>query len=256
MSLDPQQPPGGGPEDPNQDQNQNPNQGNRRGSRGARGEQGQQRSDQGAQSRPNQDQDRQRGSEDKGAQHGSYQQQGNQGGSRPEHGSYAVGREEKPHHKSRMPLIAAGIVGLLLLGGLIGGLVAAFGGNSTKHVSSPTHPPTTHAPAPTHAPVANSSAPTTSGHLLEQFQNIGSGKSNGFAAPAAVSTHYIYRCPTHPGAFDATMANSNGSDSQTIAKTGGPGGTNSVALHPKFPGSTYHIAVNTKCEYRVQVFGK
>lgn len=50
------------------------------------------------------------------------------------------------------------------------------------------------------------------------------------------------------------MENANGSDSQTIANTSGPGGSGSVVLHPKHPGSLYHLAVVTKCQYRIQVY--
>jgi hypothetical protein len=196
-------------------------------------------------------------------QGGSYQQQQPQQArqepyrtTQPEHGSHAVGREPE-HHSHLGRYLALGVIGLLALGGLIGGLVASLGSTPTAvhhyHAPSPhvtpTHAPTTH--VPTHAsasPSASSSA------MIKQFQYVGPRVSGGFVVPAAVTTNYIYKCPKGPGPFDAKMMNASGSDTQTIASTSGPGGTGSVVLHPKHPGSTYHLAVTTKCEYRIQVF--
>jgi hypothetical protein len=180
--------------------------------------------------------------------------------SQPEHGSHAVGGE--PEHKSHLGrFIALGVIGLLALGGLIGGLVAAFAGPAAtaahhSHVPSvTTHVPTTHVPtsvSPTTTP-----SPSSSTAAIKTFQYVGPRVSGGFAAPAAVTSRYIYRCPApKPGAgpFMAKMENANGSDSQTIANTSGPGGTGTVVLHPRHPGSTYHLNVSTKCEYRIQLY--
>jgi hypothetical protein len=151
--------------------------------------------------------------------------------------------------------VALGIVGLLLLGGLIGGLVAAFGGSSPHHAAVPTHVPsvTTHAPTP----ATHSTSSTSSGHLIKQFQYVGPRKSGAFTVPTAtVASHYIFRCPSGPGPFAATMTNSSGSDTQTVAKTSGPGGTGSTVLHPTHPGQAYHLNVSSKCEYRIQLYSK
>jgi hypothetical protein len=212
------------------------------------------------------DQQNQGGSQQQpGTQRGEYQQAGGQGGahqenqqgayraSQPQHGSHAIGEEPKAHKSHTGLFVALGIVGLLALGGLIGGLVAAFGGSS---YSSAAH----HVPSvPTHAPASYRTAPSpaASGHLIKMFQYIGPRSSGGFTVPtSAVASHYIYRCPTGPGPFDAKMTNASGSDTQTIATTSGPGGTGSTVLHPKFPGKVYHLNVSTKCEYRIQVYAK
>jgi hypothetical protein len=170
----------------------------------------------------------------------------------PQHGSHAVGREPKEHKSHLGMFVALGIIGLLALGGLIGGLVAAFGGSSSTaavhHPSVPTHVPT---------PAAHSTSSTSSGHLIKTFQYIGPRTSGGFTVPtSAVASHYIYRCPSGPGPFDATMKNASGSDIQTVAKTSGPGGTGATVLHAKHPGQAYHLDVNTKCEYRIQLYTK
>jgi hypothetical protein len=126
-------------------------------------------------------------------------------------------------------VVGAGILGMLALVGLITGLTVAF-----------------------------NQPPSTSGaHLIRTFQFVGSRTSASFNVPSAsTSAHYMYRCPKGAANFNARMQNTSGSDVQRIVNTSGKGGTNLVALHPRHPGSAYHLAVHTPCEYRVQVFSK
>jgi hypothetical protein len=101
-------------------------------------------------------------------------------------------------------------------------------------------------------------APTGSGtHLITTFQYVGSRTSPSFTVPsAATAAHYTYRCPSGPADFSAKMQNTSGSDVQHIANTTGSGGSSVVALHPKHPGTDYHLVVHTPCEFRVQVYSR
>jgi hypothetical protein len=133
---------------------------------------------------------------------------------------------------------ALSILGLLLLGGLIGGLVAAFTGGS----------PARHAPAALHPP-------SPSSHLLTQFTNTGTHNSDNFKVSSnTLTSHYTYSCPSGASPFVAQTFNTGGSDMQTIADTSGTGGTSSAVLHPT-PGGTYHVYANTRCNYRIQIYG-
>jgi hypothetical protein len=173
------------------------------------------------------------GQQDTRASQGSYQV------SEPQEQTYPV--QQEPRHASRKSrrglAVGAGIAGVLALGGLITGLTVAFNGSPK---------------------VPAASAPSATGsHLIRTFQFVGSRTSSSFTVPSATtSAHYIYRCPKGPASFNARMQNTSGSDVQHIANTSGKGGTSVVALHPMHPGSNYHLAVHTPCQFRVQVFSK
>lgn len=126
-------------------------------------------------------------------------------------------------------LVGAGVLGALALGGLITGLT-----------------------------VANNPAAPTRPHLISTFQYVGSRTSPSFRVPSSATTaRYQYRCPRGPSSFNARMQNSSGSDVQHIVTTSGSsGGPTTVPLHPKHPGTKYHLAVSTTCQYRVQVYSK
>jgi hypothetical protein len=144
------------------------------------------------------------------------------------------------------------VLGLLALGGLIAGLAATSGG------SSPARPPAAVRPSP-HPSVTGASAfPTTTAHLLERFEFVGPSNSGGFAVPSSsVASYYMYKCPgRNPNGFYVAMINANGSDKQTIAKTAGHIASGSVVLHPRYPGSTYHLAIRTDCVYRIRVYAR
>jgi hypothetical protein len=203
---------------------------------------GQQRGSRGTQRGSDQDENlpgRERGSgQEQRAERGTYP------AAEPARGSHPVGRE--PHaepHRSRKGLYAAlGIVGLLLLGGLLGGLVAAFTGSAAKSTSAALHPAT------------HASAPSTT--LLQQFQNVGPHNSANFKVSSSpVTSHYTYSCPSGASSFVAQTFNTSGTDMQTIANTSGTGGTSSAVLHPA-AGGIYHVYANTRCQYRIQVYGK
>jgi hypothetical protein len=201
--------------------------GRQRGSRGAQGDSGQ--------------------GNVRGSQRSSYEQHPSQGRGYPQEtrGSHPVGRETRaePHRSHLGRLVALGVIGLLLLGGLIGGLVAAFTGGSTyKPTSAALHPPT------------HVSAPATS-HLLQQFQNTGPKNSDNFKVSSSpVTSHYTYSCPSGPNTFRAQMFNTSGTDEQTITNTSGTGGSGSAVLHPA-PGGVYHVWAYTSCHYSVQIYG-
>jgi hypothetical protein len=173
----------------------------------------------------------------------------------PPDGIRAVGQESQTgaerSHTRRNAAIA--IVALLALGGLIGGVLATSRGSGSQPSagSRPRHrPPATHGFA--------LGPPTTTAHLLEHFEYVGPSDSGGFAVPSSsVASYYMYKCPgRRPSAFYAEMLNADGSDRQTIAKTAGHIGTGSVVLHPKYPGSAYHLAIRTNCVYRIRVYDK
>ncbi len=262
MTYDPQQPSGEEPQEPDDSS------GRQQGNRGGKQQGGRQQGGRQQGGRQDRDMDRDmdrdvRGQRDDHGQRddrGSYQQEPYRSGDRresdPQHGSYAVGREEHKSHLGRY--IALGIVGLLALGGLIGGLVASTSSSPTAaKVAPPTHVPTPAAHATTHPTVTPTPSPTSTAatHLVKMFQYVGTRNSGGFTVPTSTAAaHYIYRCPTGPGPFDAKMVNANATDTQTIATTSGSGGTATVPLHPKYPGSVYHLAVSTRCEYRIQVY--
>jgi hypothetical protein len=261
MTYDPQQPSGEEPLEQGGQGNQEPLQG--RGSQQQQGKQGGRSRQPGGQ-RGSRQSGEQRGSDQQaGQQRGSYQEEpreGRQGSyrtSEPQHGSHAIGDEPRARRSHTGMFVALGIVGLLALGGLIGGLVAAFGG-TTHHAAAHIHKPSvpTHAPAAVKSPSTSKPSSPSSGALVKTFQYIGPRASGGFKATSAMTSQYIYRCPSGPGPFDARVMNASGSDTQTVAKTSGAGGTGSTVLHPKYPGQTYHLSVNTKCEYRVQLYNK
>jgi hypothetical protein len=170
----------------------------------------------------------------------------------PPDGFSAVGQESQAsRHRSRMRRYAPGaIAGLLVLGGLIAGLVLTSAGPSPIT-------PAAARPHPQRPVVSGSAFPTTTAHLLERFEYVGPSNSGGFAVPSSsVASYYMYKCPGHrPNGFYVAMTNASGSDKQTIAKTAGHIGTGSAVLHPRFPGSAYHLTIRTDCVYRIRVYG-
>jgi hypothetical protein len=136
--------------------------------------------------------------------------------------------EHRPprHH---LPMKIAGIIGLLLLGGLIAGLVASH-------------------------PVSTPSAPVAA-RTLSSFGAHGSATSPTFTVPSSpVTSTYGYSCPAGTsGRFAANLVESNGADSHAIVNTTSHSVTGSTTLHPAHVGSLYHVAVTAPagCAYRI-----
>jgi len=141
------------------------------------------------------------------------------------------GREAPPleHRPPRhhLPMKIAGILGILLLGGLIAGLVAS-------------HPLGT-------APVA--------ARALNSFGATGSAVSPRFTVPSSSATStYGYRCPAGTtGHFTANLASVNGADTQRIADTSASSVSGTARLHPRIVGGPYYVAVTAPagCAYRI-----
>lgn len=188
----------------------------------------------------------------------------------------SVEREWWQNPPGRIPvkrLLVAGLVTLALLGGLIGGLAAAFGGGSRNHPAAEQPPraaPPQAAPAtpPPASPAPPSPAPQGQGlpvgpppaglHLLGQVQGTGSrGEDGAFTVPrdGAVTARYGYLCPRGPAEFRAALVNADGTDTQTLASASGRASAGQVMVHPRFGGTQYHVSVTSPCQYRVQVFG-
>jgi len=138
--------------------------------------------------------------------------------------------EHRPprHH---LPMKIAGILGILLLGGLIAGLVASHPLNTAR------------------APIA--------ARTLNSFGAHGSGISPNFTVPSSpVTSTYGYRCPAGTtGHFTASLVNANGTDSQTIANTSASSVSGSARLHPSSVG-LHHVAVTAPagCAYQINTF--
>lgn len=135
--------------------------------------------------------------------------------------------EHRPprHH---LPLKIAGIIGVLLLGGLIAGLVVS-------------HTPSTSAPV--------------AARTLSSFGAHGSASSPNFTVPSSpVTSSYGYSCPAGTsGRFIANLVESNGANSQTIVNTTSHSVSGTATLHPAHVGSLYHVAVTAPagCAYRI-----
>jgi hypothetical protein len=133
--------------------------------------------------------------------------------------------------KSHLPLKIAGIIGVLLLGGLIGGLVAAN---------------TSSTPTPAPAPAV---------HTLSSFGATGSAVSPSFVVSSSpVTSTYGYRCPAGvSGRFTADLATSNGTDSHSIVNTTAPSVSGTMTLHPAHVGSLYRVTVTApgSCAYHI-----
>jgi len=140
---------------------------------------------------------------------------------------------ERRPPRSHLPLKIAGIIGVLLLGGLIGGLVAS---NTS---STPT-------PAPAPAPAA---------HTLSTFGATGSAVSPNFVVTSSpVTSTYGYRCAAGvSGRFSAVLTTLNGTDSHTIVTTTAPSVSGKMTLHPAHVGSMYRVAVTAPggCAYHI-----
>lgn len=130
--------------------------------------------------------------------------------------------------KHHLPMKIAGILGLLLLGGLIAGLVASHPVSTPRHVAART---------------------------LSSFGATGSAVSPSFRVPSSpVAATYGYRCPAGvTGRFTASMVNSAGSDVQSIVSTTATSASGAKTLHPRHVGSPYHFTMTAPagCAYRV-----
>ena len=135
---------------------------------------------------------------------------------------------EHPSPRHHLPLKIAGIIGVLLLGGLIAGLVVS-------------HTPSTAAPAAARA--------------LSSFGAHGSASSANFTVPSSpVTSSYGYSCPAGAsGRFIANLVQSNGADSQAIVNTTSASVSGTATLHPAHVGNLYHVAVTAPagCAYRI-----
>jgi hypothetical protein len=177
--------------------------------------------------------------------HGSTEgQQGSYQASEQQSRGYRMGEEpRKDSRKSggkRTMLIGGGLLALVALAGIIAGVAAS-------------NNPAPTAAAIRHAPVAPAS------HVVGHFDSVGPGNSPGFVMPTSSATaHYTYTCAAgaKPTAFRAGLLNATGTDTEVIATTMGTHGSGTVALHPKFPGTTYHIAADSTCPYRIQVYSR
>jgi hypothetical protein len=160
------------------------------------------------------------------------------------HGSYQASEQQTTRKSGgkRGMFIGAGLLGLVALGGIVAGLAVSNN------------------PAPTpaairHVPVS----PSTSTHLVGHFDSVGPANSPGFTMPTSSATaHYSFTCAAGATAtpFRAGLLNATGTDTEVIANTVGTHGAGTVALHPKFPGTTYHIAADSTCPYRIEVYSK
>jgi hypothetical protein len=172
-----------------------------------------------------------------GSQPGSYQASEQSRG-------YRMGDEPRTASRKsggkRTILIGGGLLALVALAGIIAGVAAS-------------NNPAPRTAAIRHVPVAPAS------HLVGTFDSVGPGNSAGFVMPTSSATaHYTYTCAAGaaPAAFRAGLLNATGTDTEVIATTMGTKGSGTVALHPKYPGTTYHIAADSTCPYRIQVYSK
>lgn len=131
--------------------------------------------------------------------------------------------------RGRKGLVLAGVLGLLLLGGLIAGLVAS------------------HAPS------------TRAAHITPRTLSVYSGRGDrsapSFTAPSSVTSHYSYRCPAGTtGQFFARVENSSGSDILPIVRSTALSGSGATTVHPLHVGTPYHVAVGAPsggCTYHI-----
>ena len=150
------------------------------------------------------------------------------------------------------PVVPAGIIGLVALGGVVAGLVAPNG--STPDAGALALPVRD-------IPAGQASVSQALGarHLLGAVSGTGAGHSRSFVVPSGtVVAHYSYACPGGTGTskFGAALVNSSGSDIAIIAGLRGTAGSQWTTVHPRNAGASYHIAVSSRCPYRVQVYSR
>ena len=112
----------------------------------------------------------------------------------------------------------------------------------------------------TKVPATKAPAPAAPKVLLS-LSGSGIANSPPFLVTAGTLTvHYSYSCASFgsSGNFIADLQSGNqaslGSDDQPVANVLGSGGSATTTIYPQDPGSDYHLAVNSECDWNVIIW--
>jgi hypothetical protein len=162
--------------------------------------------------------------------------------------------------RARAPTVAV----LALAAAALAGCAAAPAAGSHRHSAATiaatpaaVSAPTTKAPAPAAPKAPAPAAPK----VLLSLSGSGIANSPPFLVTAGILTvHYSYSCASFgsSGNFIADMQSGNqaslGSDDQPVANVLSSGGSASTTIYPQNPGSDYHLAVNSECDWNVIIW--
>ena len=158
--------------------------------------------------------------------------------------------------RTRAPAVAV----LALAAAALAGCGGAAAAGSHSHSAVTSAATTAAEPAAVPAPATKAPAPAAPKVLLS-LSGSGIANSLPFLVTAGTLTvHYSYSCASFgsSGNFIAGMQSGNqaslGSDDQPVANALGSGGSATTTIYPQDPGSDYHLAVNSECDWNVIIW--